>query len=158
MTPATETVSVIEQPTGEDTSTISSSIPKDNAEVADEVPKVLNGIENDTELALKNALDKTDPLLQSELAAPKIDADAETMNETEQVLESSELEVADVSLEEPTSISTPFHIVKPKENLYRISLKYNVKIKKLLEWNKLKDESSVLIGTKLWVRDPNLNE
>jgi type IV pilus assembly protein PilF len=46
-----------------------------------------------------------------------------------------------------------FHIVKPKENLYRISLKYNVKVRKLLEWNGLKDASSIQIGTKLWVKD-----
>lgn len=51
-----------------------------------------------------------------------------------------------------------FHIVQPKENLYRISLKYNVKMDKLLEWNNLSDASSIRIGTKLRVREPNNNE
>lgn len=160
MAPATESVSVIEQPTDEVTSTISESIPEAEAKVEAAVkePNELNGIENDTELALKNALDKTDALLQSEVKTPKVDTVLETANDREEALESSELVVTDVVPEEPTNANTPFHIVKPKENLYRISLKYNVKMKKLLEWNKLKDESSVLIGTKLWVRDPNLNE
>lgn len=51
-----------------------------------------------------------------------------------------------------------YHIVLPKENLYRISLKYNVKMKKLLEWNNLTDASDIRIGTKLRVRAPNINE
>ena len=51
---------------------------------------------------------------------------------------------------------TEFHIVLPKENLYRISLKYNVKMSKLLDWNNLQDASSIKIGTKLRVRDPKL--
>ncbi|MFC3121142.1 type IV pilus biogenesis/stability protein PilW [Agaribacter flavus] len=51
-----------------------------------------------------------------------------------------------------------FHVVQPKENLYRISLKYNVKMNKLLEWNNLNDASSIKIGSKLRVREPNNNE
>lgn len=51
-----------------------------------------------------------------------------------------------------------FHVVQPQENLYRISLKYNVKMSTLLEWNNLKDASSIRIGTKLRVGDPNTND
>lgn len=51
-----------------------------------------------------------------------------------------------------------FHVVQAKENLYRISLKYNVKMKTLLEWNELEDASEIKIGTTLRVRDPNNNE
>jgi type IV pilus assembly protein PilF len=57
----------------------------------------------------------------------------------------------------PDAVATQlrqFHIVQAKENLYRISLKYNVKIRKLLEWNNLEDASSIRIGTKLWVKEP----
>jgi type IV pilus assembly protein PilF len=46
------------------------------------------------------------------------------------------------------------HLVQAKENLYRISLKHNVKIRKLLEWNNLEDASSIRTGTKLWVKEP----
>jgi type IV pilus assembly protein PilF len=51
--------------------------------------------------------------------------------------------------------NTDYHIVKPKENLYRISLRYNVKMKRLMEWNDLDDPASIRIGMKLWVKDPN---
>lgn len=69
--------------------------------------------------------------------------------------ESLTLNSDDVTSKAQNSRETEFHIVLPKENLYRISLKYNVKIKKLLEWNNLQDSSSIPIGTKLWLRDPN---
>lgn len=51
--------------------------------------------------------------------------------------------------------SSNYHIVKPKENLYRISLRYNVKMQRLMEWNDLQDPASIRIGMKLWVKDPN---
>lgn len=53
---------------------------------------------------------------------------------------------------------TFFHVVQPKENLFQISRKYNVKISRLVEWNNLADASSINIGSRLWVRDPNTNE
>ena len=134
MLPATETASTTVVPAEKAASTIERSMPEGKVEVAAEVPEEPIRVEDDTELALKNALDNTDALMQSELLVAEI--------------------VPDASINK----NTPFHIVKPKENLYRISLQYNVKIRKLLEWNKLNDDSSVLIGTKLWVRDPNLNE
>jgi LysM repeat protein len=56
------------------------------------------------------------------------------------------------------NVAEGYHIVLPKENLYRISLKYNVKMKKLLEWNNLTDAGAIRIGTKLRVRDPIINE
>ncbi len=55
----------------------------------------------------------------------------------------------------PSDSDDSYHIVKAGENLYRISLKYNVKMRKLLEWNNLQDASSIKIGSKLRVRDPN---
>lgn len=54
--------------------------------------------------------------------------------------------------------NTTFHVVQQDENLYRISLIYNVKMRKLLEWNNLSDESHIRVGKKLRVRDPNTNE
>ena len=47
-----------------------------------------------------------------------------------------------------------FHIVEKEENLYRISLKYNVKIARLREWNGLSQESTIRPGMKLWLVPP----
>lgn len=51
-----------------------------------------------------------------------------------------------------------YHVVLPKENLYRISLRYNVKVKTLMQWNNLDDPSSITIGMKLRVKDPKYND
>lgn len=51
----------------------------------------------------------------------------------------------------PSSSADDYHIVKEGENLYRISLLYNVKIQKLIEWNDLFDASSIKVGRKLIV-------
>ena len=47
-----------------------------------------------------------------------------------------------------------FHIVQPKENLYRLSLKYNIKLDTLKSWNNLDNNGSIKIGTKLWLVPP----
>ncbi|MGQ8365164.1 type IV pilus biogenesis/stability protein PilW [Glaciecola sp. 1036] len=59
---------------------------------------------------------------------------------------------------EPEEVEEGYHIVQPKENLYRISLKYNVKMDKLLDWNNINDASDIKIGTKLRVKEPKADE
>ena len=46
------------------------------------------------------------------------------------------------------------HIVQAGENLYRISLKYNVKLARLVEWNQLESSANVFQGQQLWIVDP----
>ncbi|MFQ3235475.1 MAG: type IV pilus assembly protein PilF [Paraglaciecola sp.] len=53
---------------------------------------------------------------------------------------------------------TRYHVVQSKENLYRISLQYNVKMQSLMEWNKIKDPSAIYVGKKLIVVDPKIEE
>jgi len=50
-----------------------------------------------------------------------------------------------------SSKNATFHIVKPNENLYRISLKYNLTVLKLKKLNQLKT-NSINIGQKLLIR------
>ena len=47
-----------------------------------------------------------------------------------------------------------FHVVQPKENLYRLSLKYNIKLNTLKEWNNLDKNGSIKVGMKLWLVPP----
>ncbi|MEW9798917.1 type IV pilus biogenesis/stability protein PilW [Alteromonas sp. CYL-A6] len=51
-----------------------------------------------------------------------------------------------------------FHIVKASENLYRISLKYNIKMATLQEWNDIKDNGAIFAGKKLWLVPPEMQE
>lgn len=48
-----------------------------------------------------------------------------------------------------------FHLVQEGENLYRISVKYNLKMSTLMEWNQLQDASSIYTGMKLRVTRPD---
>ncbi len=47
-----------------------------------------------------------------------------------------------------------FHVVKAQENLYRISLKYNIKMSTLQEWNNLDNNGAIIAGMKLWLVPP----
>lgn len=61
-------------------------------------------------------------------------------------------------IDEAASANASYHVVLPKENLYRISLRYNVKMKYLMQWNNLDDPSAIRIGMKLRVKDPKNND
>lgn len=47
-----------------------------------------------------------------------------------------------------------FHEVKAGENLYRISLQYNIKMQRLIEWNGLNNASDIYAGKKLRLVSP----
>ncbi|MFB0911619.1 MAG: LysM domain-containing protein, partial [Glaciecola sp.] len=61
-------------------------------------------------------------------------------------------------IDEAVGDDASYHVVVPKENLYRISLRYNVKMKYLMQWNNLDDPSAIIIGMKLRVKDPKNND
>ncbi|WP_157443123.1 type IV pilus biogenesis/stability protein PilW [Colwellia piezophila] len=54
------------------------------------------------------------------------------------------------------------HTVAPAENLYNISMKYNVKLKALREWNNISEKNKIHVGDKIYVVNPqtvkNINE
>lgn len=54
------------------------------------------------------------------------------------------------------AIQVPFHIVGLGENLFSISVRYNVKLQKLLQWNGLKESDRVINGRKIYLNDPNI--
>ena len=51
-----------------------------------------------------------------------------------------------------------FHIVKEGENLYRISLMYNIKMVTLQTWNNLENTGAIFAGKKLWLVPPSMQE
>ncbi len=50
----------------------------------------------------------------------------------------------------------PFHIMKAGENLFSVSVKYNVKLQKILDWNGLSESDPVYAGTKIYLNNPNV--
>jgi type IV pilus assembly protein PilF len=60
---------------------------------------------------------------------------------------------------EPEVVQTPdFHIVTEGENLYRISLLYNIKMQRLIDWNGLANSSAIFVGKKLSLVAPSVVE
>ncbi|QJR82039.1 type IV pilus biogenesis/stability protein PilW [Alteromonas pelagimontana] len=47
-----------------------------------------------------------------------------------------------------------YHVVEWSENLYRISVKYNIKMTSLQSWNNLRDAGDIHTGMKLWLVPP----
>lgn len=53
-----------------------------------------------------------------------------------------------------SSETAQYHEVQPGENLYRISLKYNIRMSTLMKWNNLTDAQDIKIGSRLRVSQP----
>jgi type IV pilus assembly protein PilF len=116
----------------------------------------------EAELAAAFDTGVTDVFEQSDSVADKAEVQTQAQTKEPDITNDNteELIPEDVAqVETLNSVSEPvFHVVLPKENLYQISLRYNVQMKYLMEWNELDDASSIRIGTKLWVKDPNNND
>jgi len=65
-----------------------------------------------------------------------------------------EVETVKKVVESTDDKQTVSHVVEKGENLYQISLQYNVKMKRLIEWNQLENSSAIYAGKKLYVVDP----
>ncbi len=50
----------------------------------------------------------------------------------------------------------PFHVVKKGEYLYDISIKYNIRLKPLMQWNELSENALLKVGQKVYLKDPRL--
>ncbi|WP_158967611.1 type IV pilus biogenesis/stability protein PilW [Paraglaciecola sp. L3A3] len=62
------------------------------------------------------------------------------------------------NIESENKLQASYHIVAKGENLYRISLMYNIKMQRLVEWNNLSKASAIYNGMKLSLVSPNSDE
>lgn len=107
------------------------------------------------------ALTEAEEVTQAESTQPSpapVIPDAVTSESVSPAVETaqaaSESEALATLGEQPEYTVKTFHIVQPKENLYRLSLKYNIKLNTLKEWNDLDKNGSIKVGTKLWLVPP----
>ena len=100
----------------------------------------------------------TKPAADITLAKPEsADSQSAVVNDNANEADTNTDDAADAeSVAEDAVAAEPvkFHIVQPKENLYRLSLKYNIKLDTLKAWNNLDNNGSIKIGTKLWLVPP----
>lgn len=47
----------------------------------------------------------------------------------------------------------PFHIVQQSESLYAISVKHNIRLQRLMQWNQLTPDSVIKTGQKIWLAE-----
>ncbi|MGS2721876.1 type IV pilus biogenesis/stability protein PilW [Paraglaciecola aestuariivivens] len=89
----------------------------------------------------------------TKVAKPVIEPISSTQAQTENL--DKEIETKSSQSEQ-----TParFHVVQKGDNLYRISLQYNIKMQRLIEWNALKSASAIYQGMKLSLVPPKAVE
>lgn len=127
----------------------------ENAPSADEAAKR----EAELEAALAadfNAL--SDESVSIDSTVEKVDETLATADKAAETTIEQTQDKATQQIDEAASTNASYHVVLPKENLYRISLRYNVKMKYLMQWNNLDDPSAIRIGMKLRVKDPKNND
>ena len=108
------------------------------------------------------------PLVEESLPAAESSAERPVAQEIQEVAEKVESTVEDAHIEAEEGKETIeslnetpapiYHIVQKNENLYRISLQYNIKMQRIIEWNNLDDASSIHAGKKIFIVDPQTIE
>jgi type IV pilus assembly protein PilF len=112
-------------------------------------------------LEVDHKADKTTGL-KSEQNIPIIygkDTDIEADEMVHLVVPVTEQLTEQIKQVEPEILKTPeFHIVAKGENLYRISLLYNIRMQRLIDWNGLADASAIFDGKNLSLVAPSVVE
>lgn len=68
---------------------------------------------------------------------------------TEQVVTDNAELVATASAD--SAETTPYHLVQEAESLYAISVKHNIRLQRLMQWNQLTPEAVIKTGQKIWL-------
>ena len=87
------------------------------------------------------------------VAKAKVEERKPVTEVAEEVVPASE-EPVEESAQAQTEERPIYHVVQKDENLYRISLQYNVRMQRIIDWNQLDDASSIRAGQKLFIVDP----
>ncbi|MBU1309717.1 MAG: LysM peptidoglycan-binding domain-containing protein, partial [Gammaproteobacteria bacterium] len=123
--------------------------------------------------ALEPELTPTEPEMaaETELAAlepelaptePEVAVETELANEAiseEAMPEEPMPEASTLTLAQPetggndmaSAVEPAFHLVQAAESLYAISVKHNIRLQKLMQWNQLTPESVIKTGQKIWL-------
>lgn len=70
--------------------------------------------------------------------------------DTEEVLAATAVDTQTVAND---SADAPFHIVQAAESLYAISVKHNIRLQSLMQWNQLTPEAVIKTGQKIWLAE-----
>ena len=91
-------------------------------------------------------------------AAKRVNDSLVTVDSVAEVAVDEAQDTMTQKIDEAVDHDASYHVVVLDENLYRISLRYNVKMNYLMQWNNLDDPSAIIVGMKLRVKDPKNND
>lgn len=75
---------------------------------------------------------------------------AETLPET--------VDIAATTAQTDTENAAKFHIVQASESLYAISVRHNIRLQRLMDWNQLTPDSVIKTGQKIWLQPVSSEE
>jgi len=108
----------------------------------------------ETEVVVPESVNNTEEAAVQEAEVQEAEVQEVEVQEAEvQEVEVQEVEVQEVEVQE-VEVQEALHTVKSGENLYSISMKYNVKLSALRKWNNISEKNKIRIGKKLYVIDP----
>jgi type IV pilus assembly protein PilF len=130
----------------ESVESLATQLPAENSVIEEEnkdsIERIIEANGNDESLVNVNEVNNVDENVINETAAAVVEE-----------LPAQVYEVESEILEKPT-----FHVVVKGDNLYRISLLYNIKMQRLIDWNGLADKPAIYIGMKLSLVAPSVVE
>lgn len=110
---------------------------------------------------VKSAEKTTEPVVsESDTGIERTVREANVTSESKVVStsQSSNSDSEETQSDELSSETPKIHVVKPGENLYRISLLHNIKMATLQEWNNLGNSGAIIAGQSLWLVPPSMQE
>jgi type IV pilus assembly protein PilF len=138
---------------------------KESASSPNRIVKVVKNSDNAAP-SKTTAMDKSVPEVKS--AQPKANdtgiertvrqASTNTENAASVNAQASKTSIAKAQSNELSAETPKIHVVKPGENLYRISLLHNIKMATLQEWNNLGNTGAIIAGQSLWLVPPSMQE
>ncbi|WP_334013384.1 type IV pilus biogenesis/stability protein PilW [Alteromonas sp. S167] len=138
---------------------------KESASSPNRIVKVVKNSDNAAP-SKTTAMDKSVPEVKS--AQPKASdtgiertvrqASTNTENAASVNAQASKTSIAKAQSNKLSAETPKIHVVKPGENLYRISLLHNIKMATLQEWNNLGNTGAIIAGQSLWLVPPSMQE
>ena len=110
---------------------------------------------------VKSAEKTTEPVVNASDAGIERtvrEADVTAESKVVSTSQSSNSDSEETQSDELSSETPKIHVVKPGENLYRISLLHNIKMATLQEWNNLGNSGAIIAGQSLWLVPPSMQE
>ncbi|MDP5142961.1 type IV pilus biogenesis/stability protein PilW [Rheinheimera baltica] len=120
------------------------------------VPDVLAQTEQSDTTADTEPMPSVDASISEDLESATAKSQTQMQEDERATVPDSEQAVATEVLDLPN-----YHIVQSAESLYAISVQHNIRLQRLMDWNKLTPDSVIKTGQKIWlgpVSEEQLNE